>query len=657
MIRTHNTRNQSKYSIVKHSLIDTYNFLKRLRDEHGPVAELIIVPFDGEARIYSTIDLQMKDDNSMLARAIPFSEMKKVIEDKLIPNGGTDFWSVNDMNSKIDACISSNNNVSVIKYIMSDGHHCELAGGGFTRRDLLNLPPHTYDYAMGIGSGRQYDGELLQQMAVNFVDGNDNSAVENAIIGDTFACTNIIAKDVSVSIISKAAEINSCFSVVGREVFQLASGFDPIMASDVNLNARVVCKDGNSSFKLTGGQLQNIARIDKTFVFIFYVDKSGSMNDIIEDYSDTAVPSFGGQLMSNDSLEALSSINSDDTIDDIDIIKSYTPKVVRREREDKLPDNTYYKHRLETIPIMNISTEIMVTVPTDEEIFFEISFVKDGKQMVHYCKCNYVDDIEDVDILNKCCILRRQLDAFEQVRRDDRVPFIKNLNEIVNTPEYNKIVIDQTNMSLTKMFFLNLVEIIKKISSRATCRSDILLNDMMNAFTLNSTLSSGIQRTITSSQCRMYTSGMSATLDIQSSNTKQNDDTCIICNDGKRSMIYDCNHCVACRRCTKRMFFGIDEEQELARLPSQLMLSSQDGAEQDLHKKECPYCRKTIKHVTELSLFDPDKGIKCNAENCANNGYYISLNCMHLTYCRRCIQIHDHCPCNIKIGRVRRVIF
>lgn len=571
----------SKYNVVKNAMLETYAFLNKLRQDYGnDHAELIIVPFNNCTEIYSTIKFTDAE------HYVPFEQMKQIIEEKLTPDGNTDFTAINNTNVKLDEYLAPyNDKIQVIKYIMSDGCHNNKS----TRASLFELSAHTYDYSLGIGKdGKKFDEELLRHMGKTFVNGNDGSLIEESIIGDTFNYTNMVATNLQISIITDAVNIGCSHDIIKKEPFVNIIEFDE--TSDFNVDATI-----DSTNQCTAIKLTRITNVDKKIIFIFYVDVSGSMGELIN-------------FTSNDEK---SSVNIETSTDEIDIesIIEIDPNKFNKEK-----NTMCYKYTLEIIPKFNIATELFAIMSSVNQIAIELSYTdSNNNQITKYIKPTFNNKINkiDLDLMSKCCHLRDKLRELLNASDKDRISIAKNLNELVRCPKYNRIISDQTNLSPVKASLFSIVENIKKITFGQS------VNNTMN------TISDRINRTINCTQSRAYSTRLS------SPSTITNIDNmllCTICKYMQREVIYNCGHCILCKNC-------------------------------DEQNKKCPICIGLTQNVRLLMLHDVNNSVRCNEEGCDNVASYVSNDCGHLTYCRCCITNNKICPCGAKITKIKRIYF
>ena len=669
-VNTDQSCNNSKYAVVKNAILETYKFINKLRRDSGDsVAELIIVPFDNIATIYSTIKL-VDSTNTTIKEAISFDRIKRVIEEELCPCNGTDFESINKVNVKLDECIqqyiTDDANIQIIKYIMSDG--CHNNKKNCTRDDLLQFPAHTYDYSLGIGKGgAEYDEELLCHMGQTFINGNNSTVIEESIIGDAFNCTNVLATDLQISIITTTADISCSYDVIKTEPFTNTFEFDE--CDNFKINTAIDAKNNSSIIKLTGKIADRIATINKKIIFVFYVDKSGSMTELIAPCDDSAsivmnIPVDVDTIPDKHSYEIISSQEEnvegeivEGEIDLHDIVDEELPSIhsSKRPRDD---DIIYHRHVLEIIPKFNMLTEMFAVIPSMTNIVIELSYTDmKGDKVIKYMRCNSneIMDPNEIDMMSKCCHLRDKLRELANAPKEHRKRIATALNELVRCPLYNRIIADQTNLSSTKAFLFGIVENIKNVTIKALGKSEIMFNNLLRNMTDN------ITRTTSCTQSRVYSSCVSS----PSTTTDISDImTCVICQSGKREVIYDCGHCISCKRCTKQIFFDIDEEVELSRLPSDIFANervvSTNGDESaiiDETLKKCPVCIKKVRNVRLLLIHDHVKSIRCNETGCDNIAKYVSHSCGHLTYCGRCIIGKTKCPCGIEMSKLQKAYF
>jgi hypothetical protein len=191
------------------------------------------------------------------------------------------------------------------------------------------------------------------------------------------------------------------------------------------------------------------------------------------------------------------------------------------------------------------------------------------------------------------------------------------------------------------------VETIKKVTVNLMSKSDRLFYNMIGRMTTD------INSTMHSSQSRTYSSAS-----VPNGTVTDTSETsiCLICNSNQREVLYDCGHCIACKKCTKQIFFNINDEIELTREATNV--TTESATYYDQYKK-CPLCRKTVSTVRLLLFPENNVTIKCNETNCDNICKYMSLTCGHLTYCGKCIIKKQKCFCNADIDKhkLRKVFF
>lgn len=598
--------NMSKYSIIRSALLEIISYFKKLILDYGKNIELIIVAFDDMTKIYSTIDL--KHENNIIIKGETLDKIENIIK-YIVPSNGTDFSSVHSTNLLLNQYLSNYDNYKIIKYIMSDGCHMNISK--WSRDMILSKDEQEYDYTLGIGNKScDYDEELLKHLGKTFINGDMKEKIIDSIIGDTYDSINTFAKDVNISIITTDEKLLSSLKIINTEIY----------------NDNIILDENNSPFKLESYISENIqtikimsneqkpVKINKKIV-IFYVDKSESMNHPIYQ-NDISCSQINDTVLADDELNECS-------VDSIISEKRY------RDDENVL---TYYKHTLETISNFNYTSEIFMNISDTNNVFIELNYIIDSIQYNKICKCIKTDNMNDIDIIKKCCYLRSRLNLLPNMKNKKKI--LIHLLELIKSPDYNKIV-KSTNNSSTKIIFIGMIDTIRNIAKANLPISDQLFNDMISTFDTD------MIRTISCTQTRTYT-----TQETQGYKYEDDINLCIICKTNQREVIYDCNHCIICKQCTKKIFFHIDEELETNKdyiMP--INLSS--------IWKKCPICNKEIKTVRIIYLFD--NKFKCCAEDCENVARYISNNCDHLTYCSICIRNNKYCKCGVEITSKRKI--
>jgi hypothetical protein len=141
---------KSKLSIVKESLLKTYDFIKTNKE----TTNFIFVTFSDDAKIYSTIELP---------NITHINNVKDFINNIAI-EGGTNFNLINQTNELLDSIIDEK--FKKVKYLMSDGKHNSKEKFSIDKSNDTNFK--IFDYTLGIGDETQYDQVLLDHIGKSF---------------------------------------------------------------------------------------------------------------------------------------------------------------------------------------------------------------------------------------------------------------------------------------------------------------------------------------------------------------------------------------------------------------------------------------------------------------------------------------------------------
>jgi hypothetical protein len=611
--------NKTKYKIVENALNQTYDFVEKIKEDHKDVSvEFIIVTFDDHASIYSTLDLPNNDNNFPLIKSInkvPFLNMKEIINNNLKPLGGTNLHSVKQTNNFIELYTKEFNS---IKYLLSDGMH----NFKNDRDELFINTKSIFNYALGIGNEDQYDYELLSHLGKDFIKGIDEEDIHDSIIGDTFGCVSLISNNVTVNVITTAQTIKTSQSIVNQEFgiqvdeskYNSDTTFIPIM---MNKNCIKIVPENNL----------DIENVPTNLLFVFYVDISGSMDDFIKSNKIET-----SSITTNISKQNITHIDTDVNSD-----KKY---IYVETMNNKL---LYNKFTLNTIDKFNTFNEIYINCDSDDPIYIEL-ITSIGN---FYYKCindsnKYCEN--DSKLIEMYCYLLSELDSIKLCSHEDRIDRINNLKLLVNTPVYNTTYIQITNneyKSRIEMYLFSIFNQIKNIANKIKLPSDILLDEMLNEAPLK------IARSVSANTSRQYSNNRVISTNTYDSNSNNE---CTICLLNPKEVLYDCGHCVACKKCTKNIFFDIDEDFEKStqlynRVTTGDLTIFNNSINIDLtndnydiqnYHKNCPICRSHINNIRLISFVDEFNRFKCISKDCLNQAKFISENCHHLTYCEHC---------------------
>jgi len=687
----------NKISIVKKALMNTYEFIDKLKStKNNKKIDLILVLFNNCAEIFSTIDLPADKQPYELISSVnkcKFKDVKNIIEQSIFSCGGTNFYAVKQANKFIDSNFST---LKSIKYLLSDGYHNTSIQYPTERITEEHIK---FNYSLGIGHDTQYDKLLMENMADNFVQGNDEYDVYDSIIGDTFGSVSIFAKNVEINIYTTANEIKSSKSVISVNS-NVEIDKSLFVSTDKSVETKLkVSNINNNTIRINCNNSIDFYNVDKDLLFIFYVDVSGSMADMIVsnlhpasniihlddllhnssdiDLNEELNGNLNEELNGNLNEELNGNLNEelngnlneelDKKLDEIiitaelqeimDEFVEYYENPTKRSRVDEL---IYNKFVLSTIDKFNTFNEEYFICNSNDPIYVEIK----TQDNIYRFVCN-VDNKENtylshemVDLVNKYCNLMFELNGLKQLSREDRKKSIDDLSMLVKSPEYviaKESIDEKSNKSQIDMYFLASINQILRLHNKSNIHSNCL-----DYVITTSDLS--IARNVSSTTSRQYSSGITETIydtkqivlyDLESS-------MCTICTLNPKSVLYDCGHCIACKMCTEQMFFAntVPYEQihnlrmktesidkAIKRIETKDIYSDQEISITTFEKKikeqlvscpkSCPLCRKDIKHI-KLIKSVTDTGIKCCQDKCLNFANYVSSNCNHVIYCKIC---------------------
>jgi hypothetical protein len=562
--------------------------------------------------------------------------MYNIIKTKLEPSGGTNFFAVKQANDFINENLDTGL-CDIINYVMSDGEHMG-SGSEYTREKLMATESQIYTYCLGIGSSTQYDKELLTYFSKNFIGGYDEDVINDSIVGDTFGCMALIAKNVEISVITTAKTIKS-----SQEIVSISNNVEIDVNKYVNTNqikAVQTFTDEKCFIKLISDSAM-IKPLQKKTVMVFNVDISASMSSSVEpEVAYDVKPAKKKKSVQEKPIEINSLVQSD--------VKTYNKFTLA-------PINKFYTYN-----------ESYFQCITDEPIYFEIKL----EDEIIYCLVDSkpelftVNDIQVSELYND---LMGEYYKIKSLKDEEKIDFIKDLGLLVGSPKYNKIyknIVADQNPSRICMYLMATINQIKKLVSKTKRKSDRLLDEMLAATPMD------IVRAVSSTASRQYSSPSQdepsysiPLVPIASANSYDNENnTCRICFTNNREIIYDCGHCIACTKCTKQIFFNIDEDVELTSnfraVSAQSVEPNQQyqlplfaGLNQSFHSKQCPVCKKEVASVKLALSIDDKTPFKCIRDDCSNMAQYISDNCGHITYCKHCwnyLKKHQSlkCKCN-----------
>ena len=662
---------RTKSSVVIKGLKGVYAFIKKMREDMLEVGsqyqiDIIIGGFDNTCDVNSTVQLPQPDPNIHKLFTITnnnFEEISSVIENQLHPRGGTDFRSFEEAMTFIQQNISLEMNYKIISYVMSDGLHYG------DRLDILNLPSNRYTTSLGIGSSRQYDKPLLKHLSDNFVAGSDDNIINDSIIGDNFGAISKIASNVRINLITTLdiskiktnMRLKSRKNILQPDLSQFCNNqlFQPIMH--------------NNTIKLCTNSLP-VPIPQQNMLFVFWVDKSGSMRDLIYPEAD---------------LNALSFPSSAQPISEVErLYDNFVPENVASVSASVDP-NQYNEYEFECRDEFHSYMQEYFTFvkQSDKPSYFRIE--SDGNP-TYYCNIeNNFNMFEEgeVELINIFCDLYERFKPIKHMNSKDQVNSIKELGEYIGSPEintvYQRIKLEQSQ-SRIKLYLIALIVQIKKLAQKQNCRSDRLLNQLQNMpMALTRTLSATV-----SSQYSQSAPEPDATPEIDTDNYDRSQDGCMMCQEEKRDIVYGCGHICACIKCTKQVLFAIDPDIEISTQPITVSATAasapspmvdEDGEEIPLpmpplagymahygrqatrfenYERRCPICRKQVESVRKLLIIDENKEsmYKCIEKDCINLSSRVSEDCHHLTFCDRCWKRHKsnntlNCKCGVPITK------
>ena len=673
---------KSKSNIVSEALSKTSEFIEKISSDYGDHINIVIVTFNDSANIYSTIPLTDDKSSFNLIKKINHIEIKDlqdIIKNNLTPNGSTNFFAVNQAHDYLNGALTKLNG-RTISYLMSDGEHSISHGQQheygrhklFDRSDLTK----SFDFSLGIGQKSQYDEPLLQFYGNQFIAGNSSEIVHDSIIGDTFGCTTLLAEGVEINIYASCDKINSNHNVVSTTY-------------DVTIDEH----EFKIPEKLFSGQLQNnlckingtgleIKPLNEDLVFIFYVDISHSMCDSVAS-ADFTFPKNISRIL----LSELNDVSTDSNKADVSILLESDKSDTIKKR--KVTETNYVeivsRHRtLKNDTIFNKFTLSKISkFNTYDEVFFSLSSLCDNVyvEIISKSSCNltgentisttkfklpdgsfteseinlsalYFDILEDFNIIMD---LKTQLDIkldnkelMDKIKSD-----IRDLGLKVGSSNFNiqsKRISKSTNPTRLEIYYLALISHIIKLVSSCKKRSERLLDLMDNTPLV-------LQRSVSSAVSRQYsTQGYSLdctqSIAVDDQYDVEETDKCNVCYEGLKEVLYDCGHCLTCKKCTKHIFFNINEDNEtipeiklsldklnnIDLMPQNLPLlaNSRSQTDPNNYNKCCPMCRADINNAKIINHTSTENVFKCITDNCTNKSYYLSSDCSHLTYCSYC---------------------
>ena len=655
-----NYTHKTKSSVVIKGLKGVYAFIKKMREDmqtaNSPFQiDIIIGGFDNTCDVNSTIVLPPIDPNIHKLFTITnnnFEEISSVIEDHLHPRGGTDFRSFEEAMTFISQNINPAMNYKIVSYVMSDGQHCG------DRQDILNLPTNRYTTSLGIGSSRQYDKPLLNHLSDNFVAGSDDSIINDSIIGDNFGAISKIASKVRISLIT-TLDIIKIKTNMRLKSKKSVSRPEPLQFSN---NQLFVPFMSNNTIKLCGNS-RPVPLPQQNMLFVFWVDKSGSMGDLIYPEADLNALSFP--------------ISAEPVSEAAQLYDDFVPENVASVSASVNP-NQYYEYEYEVRDEYHSYTQEYFTFEeqSDKPSYFRIE--SEGNPT---CYCNVENNSslfeeDEVSLINLFCDLYEKFKPIKHMNSKDQVGSIKELGEYIGSPEintvYQRIKIEE-KQSRIKLYLIALIVQIKKLNQKQNCRSDRLLNQLQN---MPMALTRALSATV-SSQYSQSAPEPNDTPEIDTDKYDTSLDVCMMCSYEKREVVYGCGHICACIKCTKQVLFDIDPEIEINTQPRSVLTAAASvpsPMEDDIpfplpplgrqytnyqdYGRKCPICRKQVESVRQLLIIDEnkDKMYKCIEKDCINLSSRVSEDCHHLTFCDRCWKKHKiantlNCKCGVPITK------
>jgi len=685
-----NENHKSKSQLVIGSLENTYRFVRQLRID-GADVDFIVVPFDNYSNIYSTYPLpNIEGNNNGMLRSVnivSYNDMENIIKNQLHPSGGTNFVAIEDANKYIDKHFTQIQNddkkIKIFKYIMSDGQT--------THKDILMATGKArYDYCLGIGSESQYDRPLLEHLGQKFVGGDDENVVNDSLIGDPFGAISKLDENVKITLltVAKQSEIKTNLRIINSKSnvdidpnqFLEEQKFIPIMSN-------------NNTFKIVGRCPPIKIPTDK-IIFVFYVDISGSMSDII------GVPHNAFPASSQPSKSEINS-NQDQLYD-----QEMKSSIDDQDRSN----NPYNSYELANIDEFHNYNEVFFDIhpsgssahplkggalQSDQPIYFKI----ESDSGTYYCKTLHIPqsfENDDDKLISHFCDLMERFKALKFLDDESQVQGIKDLGEFIGCPENNrlyKMIKRDPIPSRIRLYYIALITQIKKQVQSVTSnkRSDRLLNQMMD------NTPSALARAVSCGVSTQYSSPICPQPEPFEQQLNDEYDTsldyCTVCQENIREIVYDCGHCVACINCTKQIFFKIDPNVEInsrtitATSPNTSNTADATSVDDNMNppqmedylyplpdmyrqrtnynnydSRNCPVCRKNVDAVRKLLIVDDNKNtrFKCIEQDCLNLSQKMSEDCGHLTYCNKCWNQHKTsnnliCKCGVPITKYIKV--
>jgi len=684
---------KSKSQLVISALKNTFKFVKQLRID-GADVDFIIVPFDNFSNIYSTYPLPTiapQDGLLKTINLIQYDDMEHVIKSRLHPSGGTDFVAIENADQYINKYLNEEitPNIKIIKYIMSDGQ-------SNNKEILMSSKEHRYDYCLGIGNETQYDKQLLGHLGKNMIGGDDETAVNDSLIGDPFGAISKLDINVKTTVYTtaKPSDFKTNLKVIGSKSNVV---INPEQFLDDQLFIPIL--SNNNTVKLIG-RCPPIRIPEQKIVFIFYVDISGSMGDIIgrelsfpsASFASVPPPGFGfppsddkhslNEVIPLDDVHILSDINTI-MVDSVVSASAPAPAPASAPAPALVLESPYYSYELESIEEFHTYNEVYfdIKTPLDAPIYVKI----ESNTGTYYCKTlNMSQSFENNDdlLISKFCDLMEQFKSIRLLEGDEQVQAIKDLGEFIRCPENNRLfktIKQDPTPSRIRLYYIALITQIKKQVQNVleSKRSDRLLNQMMDRTPMD------LARAVSCGVSTQYSSPYPPP-DMPNLNISDEYDVsincCTICNDNVRDIVYDCGH-VVCKDCTIQIFFKIDPNVEINTHPRAVPDSDSASANpivddipnlypmyrqqtnyMSYDSRTCPVCRKNVNTVQKLLVVDSNKDtqFKCLEQDCLNLSQRMSEDCGHLTYCNKCWKIRKTannliCHCNVPITKYRKV--
>jgi hypothetical protein len=674
-----NNNYKSKLDVVKKSLSLTYEFVNKLKLMKQDVnINFIIINFDDMVDVYSTISLTNTNKESLInsVNICSFDEIKEVIN-KMYCRGGTNFYSIEQAFKFLRANIENFDDIRQVRYLMSDGQHNST--NIFPRNKLLNSDGLKFDYSLGIGNSKQYDRELLEKYGITFIEGIDEEEINNSIIGDTFGTVSLFANDVKISVFTTANEIKSNRNVISQELNVVFDSSVIVESCIENLN---VSKISNNICKIFCNSSFDFDKINENLLFIFCVDISGSMGDVVTSSVPSDVSNINDQLKTID--DVTETINVDNVLVTTDKVENLEENIsLKRPKISK----SYNKFTLETINKFYMYSQEYVICDNTDPIYIEVE-IKGHKY--YYILNNEIVENRDetrgyeINLIDKYCYLMSRLYNVVKIKnQNDRKTELTSMRELSKSDDYHilyKLIVSKSEKSQLEIFYITTINQINKLFSQINTSHDSMFDNMLETANLS------ITRGVSAITSRQYS--CPATYDIQ---YDEDLSLCGICVDCPREIIYDCGHCISCKDCTKTMFlnnlgFNItpstrltssDINKSIVHIEKKdsfyqhiLSESLSDNAMEnkfneilDSIEKNCPLCRKNVKKMKIFSRYDGSNSMLCTNSNCTNTAKYVSNNCNHLTYCDSCWNTYRRlnnnklsCICGIEITSFIKII-